>query len=49
MRTIESLYCHDCGNYLMAGDGHCHDCPCGWTQPVYEDLEECEPEDDECD
>lgn len=28
----ESLYCPKCNNYLMAGDGKCHDCPCGWMQ-----------------
>lgn len=28
------LYCGDCGDYLMAGDGECHDCSCGWKQPV---------------
>lgn len=26
------LYCPNCGNYLIAGDGECHDCHCGWKQ-----------------
>lgn len=30
----EKLYCPECSNYLMAGDGKCHDCPCGWKQFV---------------
>lgn len=33
MSLVPKLYCPDCGNYLMAGDGECHDCHCGWTQP----------------
>lgn len=32
---MKKLYCADCGNYLMAGDGECHDCPCGWKQPEH--------------
>lgn len=29
------LYCLVCSNYLMGGDGECHDCiVCGWKQPV---------------
>lgn len=36
---MESLYCKKCGNYLMAGDGHCHDCHCGWKQEI--DKEDC--------
>lgn len=34
---MKRLYCGDCGNYLMGSDGECHDCGCGWKQPV-----ECE-------
>lgn len=26
------LYCPECNNYLMGGDGECHDCSCGWKQ-----------------
>jgi len=28
----QKLYCPECNNYLMASDGECHDCPCGWEQ-----------------
>ena len=28
------LYCPDCSEYLEGGDGECHDCSCGWKQPV---------------
>lgn len=31
---MQKLYCGSCSNYLMGGDGECHDCPCGWKQPV---------------
>ncbi len=31
------IYCPLCGNYLMAGDGECHDCHCGWRQEPEED------------
>lgn len=34
------LYCGDCGDYLMAGDGECKDCHCGWKQPI-ERCSEC--------
>lgn len=30
---MKLLYCPSCSNYLMASDGDCHDCPCGWKQP----------------
>lgn len=30
---MKKLYCGACGNYLMGGDGECHDCRCGWKQP----------------
>jgi hypothetical protein len=30
----QKLYCPECGEYLMAGDGECHDCSCGWKQFV---------------
>lgn len=26
------LYCPECSNYLMGGDGEYHDCSCGWKQ-----------------
>lgn len=35
---MKCLYCGDCSNYLMGGDGECHDCHCGWKQP--EDQED---------
>lgn len=28
------LYCPECSEYLEGGDGECHDCSCGWKQPV---------------
>ena len=28
------LYCLECSEYLEGGDGECHDCLCGWKQPV---------------
>jgi hypothetical protein len=31
---MSKLYCPECGEYLMAGDGECHDCRCGWKQFV---------------
>ena len=31
---MSQLYCGDCQNYLMGSDGQCHDCGCGWKQPV---------------
>lgn len=31
---MTQLYCGDCQNYLMGSDGQCHDCSCGWNQPV---------------
>ena len=31
---MKKLYCHECSNYLMGGDGECHDCGCGWKQAV---------------
>jgi len=34
--SLKKLYCDNCGNYLMGGDGECHDCHCGWKQPVNE-------------
>jgi hypothetical protein len=34
MSDTRSLYCRECNNYLMSGDGECHDCVCGWKQPV---------------
>lgn len=30
----QKLYCPECSAYLMAGDGECHDCSCGWKQFV---------------
>lgn len=33
------LYCPKCSAYLEGGDGNCHDCSCGWKQPV-EDFSE---------
>lgn len=30
----EKLYCPECNSYLMAGDGECKDCHCGWKQFV---------------
>lgn len=27
---MSKLYCPECGEYLMAGDGECHDCRCGY-------------------
>lgn len=30
----QKLYCAECGEYLMGGDGECHDCSCGWKQFV---------------
>lgn len=36
---MKLLYCRDCGSYLMAGDGECHDCHCGWKQPEDPPLE----------
>lgn len=29
---MDKLYCPECNAYLMAGDGQCHDCSCGWKQ-----------------
>ncbi|HFU4534274.1 TPA: hypothetical protein ACXLW6_004572 [Yersinia enterocolitica] len=29
---MEKLYCPECNSYLMAGDGECHYCQCGWKQ-----------------
>lgn len=40
---IPQLYCPACSNYLMASDGECHNCPCGWNQPP----STCEDNDDE--
>lgn len=31
---MKVLYCRECSEYLMGGDGECHDCVCGWKQPV---------------
>jgi len=31
---MSQLYCVECQNYLMGSDGECHDCSCGWKQPV---------------
>lgn len=45
---MSRLYCPECAEYLMAGDGECHDCSCGWCQPVDRD-DENEEVDDECD
>ena len=28
------LYCPECSEYREGGDGECHDCSCGWKQPV---------------
>lgn len=36
---MQKLYCPECNGYLMAGDGECHDCECGWKQPPQEDKE----------
>ncbi len=38
---MDRLYCPICNEYLEGGDGECHDCSCGWQQPVddHEDLE----------
>ena len=36
---MNKMYCEECGSYLMASDGECHDCHCGWKQP-------CESEHD---
>lgn len=41
---MQKLYCGDCNNYLMAGDGQCHDCPCGWKQEVEPEVVEVEVE-----
>jgi hypothetical protein len=38
---MSKLYCPECGEYLMAGDGECHDCHCGWKQYVPRKVE-CE-------
>lgn len=35
---MKSLYCGDCSNYLMGGDGECHDYSCGWKQPEVQDV-----------
>lgn len=40
---MKSLYCRDCNNYLMGGDGECHDCPCGWKQDPDEQEHDPEP------
>ena len=29
---MQKLYCPECSNYLMGGDGECHNCHCGWNQ-----------------
>lgn len=44
---MEKLYCPECNNYLMAGDGHCHDCPCGWKQYVPSEETSDENQDEE--
>jgi len=31
---MSQLYCGACQNYLMGSDGECHDCSCGWKQPI---------------
>ena len=31
---MSRLYCPECSEYLEGGDGECHDCSCGWKQPV---------------
>ena len=31
---MNQLYCGACQNYLMGSDGECHDCSCGWKQPI---------------
>ena len=36
---MNRLYCPDCGNYLMGSDGDCHNCHCGWMQPLSQDSE----------
>lgn len=40
---MQLLYCPDCNNYLMAGDGECHDCHCGWKQPTNDSEDDTMP------
>lgn len=32
---MKNPYCPECNNYLLGGDGECHDCSCGWKQLEY--------------
>lgn len=36
---MKSLYCKECGEYLMAGSGSLIDCSCGWKQPMDEGID----------
>ena len=36
---MKSLYCEECGEYLMAGSGSLVDCHCGWKQPTDEGID----------
>lgn len=38
---MKKLYCPECTNYLLAGDGEMHDCCCGWTQPKNDNEISC--------
>lgn len=43
---MQKLYCDNCSNYLMGGDGECHDCPCGWKQPIKSKKDHSMSDDD---
>lgn len=41
---MKSLYCEECGEYLMAGSGSLVDCSCGWKQPEDKGIDVAEYE-----